>query len=187
MCRKDSDSAILIFPLDLLEIKKNPKTFIKLLLPMNDESFCFSIEHQVAMGPSSRLWVSEKIHIFKGFLLLRKEVRKEMKTDKWKLDLADWKTVSPREMWSKLYSATWLIRSWFKSIFFNNFPLQTCLVQNPTFGSVLNLTSVCTPYARFYTQEFEKQQEAPQQRGPHLQHILINITVNNSSHFLCSH
>lgn len=47
-----TDSAILIFPLDVLEIKK--ETFIKLLLPVNDESFCFSIEHQVAKGPSSR-------------------------------------------------------------------------------------------------------------------------------------
>lgn len=50
---------------------------------MNDESFCFSIEQQVAKGPSSRFCFEclNKPHIFKGFLLLRKEVRKEMKTD----------------------------------------------------------------------------------------------------------
>lgn len=48
---------------------------------MNDESFCFSIENQLAKGTSSRFWVPEKTHIFKGFLLLRKQVRKEMKTE----------------------------------------------------------------------------------------------------------
>lgn len=163
---------------------------------MNDESFCFSIEHQVAKEPSSRFWVPEKIHIFKGFLLFRKEVRKERKTDKWKLDLTDWKTVSPREMWSKLYSTTWLI--WYEvglsQFFFNNPPLQTCLFQNPKSGFVLNLTSICTSYARFYTQEFEKQHEAPQHRGPHLQHILITLQniiqaiscvhTENCTHFL---
>lgn len=53
---------------------------------MNDESFHFSIEHQVAKGPSSRFWVSEKTQIFKGFLLLstRKEMRKEIKNRQMK-------------------------------------------------------------------------------------------------------
>lgn len=52
-CRKASASAMLIFPLDLLETEK--RKFYKMsALPMN-ESYCFSIEQQVAKEPSSRL------------------------------------------------------------------------------------------------------------------------------------
>lgn len=73
--------------------------------------------------------------------------------------------------------------------------MQSCFFQNPKSGFVHNLTSICTSYARrFYTQEFEKQQEVPQHRGPNLQHSLITLQqiiqavfcvhAKNCTHFL---
>lgn len=47
-CAEKTVSEILIFPLDLLEIKK--ETFIKWHLPMNYESFCFSIRESTCQG-----------------------------------------------------------------------------------------------------------------------------------------
>lgn len=53
--------------------RNKKETFIKRLLPMNDESFCFSVEHQVAKGPSSRFWVPENTHILKVFYYLERK------------------------------------------------------------------------------------------------------------------
>lgn len=110
MCRKDCFRNL---DLSSWSFRNKKRNFYKMTLAY--ELWVILLFNKGINLPRDLLQGSEclkKTHIFKGFLLLRKEVRKEMKTEKWKLDLADWKTVSPREMWSKLYSTTWLIWNW---------------------------------------------------------------------------